>query len=205
MCILQGLHYTDPIKGLTPATSLKLIKECGNIENVLEKVAKSKKFEVAEPFPYVEARELFIKPNVINLKRDLNKMVKFNHFDEEGLKEFMVEEKGFALRTVNTQIGNLLESYKVHGIVKVRAVKSATAPKAKAAATKAKASPEKEKPNVSKAKTSAAKEMKTTKTKASSPEKEKKTTKAISASPKPKKETPKKATPKKEKKADSKK
>ena len=72
MCILQGCDYTDSIKGMGPANSLKFISEFGSIEKSLDKISSMKRYTVPEPFPYLEARKLFQKPDVINLKRDLN-------------------------------------------------------------------------------------------------------------------------------------
>ena len=131
-----------------------------------------------------------MKPNVINLKRDLNKMIKFSPVDENGLKEFLIGEKGFPLRSVNQQIGKLQESYKEHQIVKIKAspaAKRATTPKTKSApakkeaATKSKAAEPKAK--VAPPNTKAANNKKTT---------AEKTPKSKSASPK-KTTTPKKA------------
>ena len=57
MCILCGCDYTYSIGGLGPVTALKLIKECGTIENVLEKIeeknedpTKKKKYQIPEKF-----------------------------------------------------------------------------------------------------------------------------------------------------------
>lgn len=106
-----------------PTSSLKLIQEYGTIEKVLQKIQNQKKFVVPEPFPFVEARALFLKPNVISNKRDLTKMSKFTHVDEDKLKEFLVEKKGFAEKTVNNHIKKLLTSYEVHGTVKIKAAR----------------------------------------------------------------------------------
>lgn len=123
MCILQGCDYTDPIKGMGPASAFKLMQEHGSIEKVLENISTQKKFVIPQPFPYDEARVLFHKPEVISTKRDLNKMSKFTHVQEDKLKEFLVKEKGFAEKTINNQIKKLLNSYEKHGTVKVKAAR----------------------------------------------------------------------------------
>ena len=100
MCILQGCDYTDPIKGMGPATSLKLMTELGSIEKALEQISTQKKYSVPEPYPYAEARKLFQKPDVITLKRDLNKQVKVAQIEEDDLLSFLVDKKGFKENTV---------------------------------------------------------------------------------------------------------
>ena len=60
-----------------PVTAFKMIKECGNIEGVLEKVNekndetdpdKKKKYLIPDKFLYEESRELFLNPDVTSDK-----------------------------------------------------------------------------------------------------------------------------------------
>jgi len=38
LCILCGCDYTNTIQGMGPKTAFNLMKECGSIEKVLEKI-----------------------------------------------------------------------------------------------------------------------------------------------------------------------
>lgn len=42
LCILLGCDYTDTIRGVGPKTALKLIREHGNIETILQKIDRKK-------------------------------------------------------------------------------------------------------------------------------------------------------------------
>lgn len=63
MCMLCGCDYLEPIKGVGAKTALKLIKEHGSMESILEHLKKGKN-PPPEDWPYQEARELFRKPDV---------------------------------------------------------------------------------------------------------------------------------------------
>lgn len=123
MCILIGCDYTESIRGMGPVTSLKLVKEHGTIDKVLEHIADIKKYGIPQEFPYEEARTLFVKPNVLTAKSELKKLSKVTHLDEVKLKEFLVNEKGFSEKTVDKKIEQLLKSYERHGMVKVKAAR----------------------------------------------------------------------------------
>lgn len=75
LCILCGCDYTNNIGGIGPGKSYGFIKKCNNIESVLDEVkcnnenpAKKKKYQIPEPFLYVESRELFHKPEVLDIE-----------------------------------------------------------------------------------------------------------------------------------------
>merc|ERR1719482_2620836 len=105
VCILCGCDYTDTIKGIGHKTALELIKKHGSIEAVLAHNAKQEKpKEVPDPFPFDEARQLFINPEVYDMTQvDL----KWNEPDVEGLKQYLVEEKQFAEERVTKAIERL--------------------------------------------------------------------------------------------------
>ena len=63
-----------------PKTAYNLMKECGSIEKVIEKVKvmnqdenKKKKYIIPENFLYEQSRQLFIKPDVIRDGEELKK------------------------------------------------------------------------------------------------------------------------------------
>lgn len=86
----------EPIPKIGPNTALKLIREHGSLEKVVEYIENDpkKKYTIPEDWPYKEARELFLNPEV----RDANDPAcefKWESPDVEGLVDFLVKEKGF--------------------------------------------------------------------------------------------------------------
>lgn len=95
LCILLGCDYCETIKGVGPVTAFKLIKEHGSLENIvkwIESNPEKTKYKVPENWPYKEAKELFMNPEIS--KADEVEF-KWEEPDLEGLIEFMVKEKGF--------------------------------------------------------------------------------------------------------------
>lgn len=95
LCILLGCDYCETIKGVGPVTAYKLIKEHGSIDNIVEWINKNPdktKYKVPENWPYKEAKELFMNPEIINAD-DVS--LKWKEPDVEGLVTFMVNQKGF--------------------------------------------------------------------------------------------------------------
>lgn len=95
MCILLGCDYCETIKGVGPVTAFKLIKEHGSLEKIVEWIEKNpekSKYKVPENWPYKEAKELFMNPEIKKAED-----VDFKWLDPniEGLVEFMVKRKGF--------------------------------------------------------------------------------------------------------------
>ncbi|KAJ3679600.1 hypothetical protein LUZ60_017611 [Juncus effusus] len=89
-CILCGCDYCDSIKGIGGQTALKLIKQHGCIETILENINKDR-YQIPENWPYEEARRLFKEPNVTLDVPEL----KWTPPDEEGIVNFLVNENGF--------------------------------------------------------------------------------------------------------------
>jgi flap endonuclease-1 len=96
LCILLGCDYLEPIPKVGPNTALKLIRDHGTLEKVVESIEKDpkQKYVIPESWPYQDARELFLNPDV----RDANDPdcdFKWEAPDIEGLVEFLVKDKGF--------------------------------------------------------------------------------------------------------------
>ncbi|KAL4748327.1 flap endonuclease 1 [Aspergillus terricola var. indicus] len=96
LCILLGCDYLEPIPKVGPNTALKLIRDHGTLEKVVESIEKDpkQKYVIPESWPYLDARELFLNPDV----RDANDPecdFKWEAPDIEGLVEFLVKDKGF--------------------------------------------------------------------------------------------------------------
>lgn len=107
LCILLGCDYCDTIKGIGPTTALKMIREHKSIEKVIENLGS--KFTVPEDWPYQDARELFLKPDVIDAEEcDF----KWEAPDAEGLVKFLVLEKGFAEDRIRGGVAKLNKNLK---------------------------------------------------------------------------------------------
>ncbi|OOO08844.1 Flap structure-specific endonuclease [Aspergillus oryzae] len=90
-----GLAY-EPIPKVGPNTALKLIREFGSLEKVVEHMESDpkKKYVIPEDWPYQDARELFLNPDVREASHpDCD--FKWEAPDIEGLVEFLVKDKGF--------------------------------------------------------------------------------------------------------------
>ncbi|XP_010240832.1 PREDICTED: flap endonuclease 1 isoform X2 [Nelumbo nucifera] len=92
LCILCGCDYCDSIRGIGGQTALKLIRQHGSIENIIENINKER-YQIPENWPYLEARRLFKEPLVSADGEQLE--LKWTPPDEEGLINFLVNENGF--------------------------------------------------------------------------------------------------------------
>ena len=117
LCILCGCDYTHSIGGMGPVTAFKFLKDNGDIEGVLKKVQelnedpdKKKKFMIPENFLYKESRELFKNPDVIRDRELLEKQIVFDKPDEIVMKEWLINEKGFAENKVFNGLERLKKS-----------------------------------------------------------------------------------------------
>ncbi|PYH44986.1 multifunctional nuclease RAD27 [Aspergillus saccharolyticus JOP 1030-1] len=96
LCILLGCDYLEPIPKVGPNTALKLIREHGTLEKVVEFIQNDpkKKYVIPDDWPYQDARELFLNPDV----RDSDHPdcdFKWEAPNVEGLVEYLVTDKGF--------------------------------------------------------------------------------------------------------------
>ena len=103
LCILCGCDYTHSIGGMGPVTAFKWLHEDKDIEGVLKKVAqlnsdesRKKKFVIPDKFLFEESRELFITPDVIRDKEELEKLIVFDKPDEDELRKWLIQDKSFA-------------------------------------------------------------------------------------------------------------
>jgi flap endonuclease-1 len=103
LCILLGTDYTDNIKGIGKISALKLIKEYGNIENIL----KSKEYELPENFDYISARKYFMNP----IGKELDKDLKWTRPKWDEFKKFMMDELQFNEKKIDNFINKLKSVY----------------------------------------------------------------------------------------------
>lgn len=115
LCIMCGCDYTHSIGNIGPIKAFKLMKDEKNIERILEVIKKTnddpdkkQKFIIPENFLYEESRELFKKPDVIREKEVIESLLKWNKPQEEELKDFLINKKGFAEVKVDSGIKKLI-------------------------------------------------------------------------------------------------
>jgi flap endonuclease-1 len=106
LCILLGCDYCDTIKGIGPKRAVDLVKEYKSIDVILEKIDKEK-YKVPENWLYKEARQLFIKPEITDPDTiDL----KWTDPDEEGIVQYMCNEKGFNEERMRNGVKKILKA-----------------------------------------------------------------------------------------------
>lgn len=113
LCILLGCDYLDPIPKIGPTTALKLIREHKNLEGVVEYIKKDDKarYSIPEDWPFADARELFLHPDVRAADDPLCDF-KWEKPDMDGLVQFLVGEKGFSEDRVRAGGSRLEKSVK---------------------------------------------------------------------------------------------
>ncbi|XWS64389.1 hypothetical protein CRYUN_Cryun05aG0000700 [Craigia yunnanensis] len=92
LCILSGCDYCDSIRGIGGQTALKLIRQHGSIEHILQNINKER-YSIPDDWPYEEARRLFKEPLVCTDDEQLE--MKWSAPDDRGLITFLVNENGF--------------------------------------------------------------------------------------------------------------
>ncbi|KAI5299536.1 pyruvate carboxylase [Ascosphaera pollenicola] len=97
LCILLGCDYLDPIPKVGPNTALKLIREHGTLEKVVASFEKDpkQKYVLPEDWPYQDARDLFLHPDVRGGDDPLTDF-KWVAPDTEGLVKYLCGDKGFS-------------------------------------------------------------------------------------------------------------
>ncbi|RKU41708.1 Elongation of fatty acids protein 2 [Coniochaeta pulveracea] len=97
LCILLGCDYLDPIPKVGPNTALKLIREHGSLEKVVEFMKNDPKgrYQIPEDWPFEDARDLFFEPDVRQADDPLCDF-KWEKPDTDGLVSFLVGDKGFS-------------------------------------------------------------------------------------------------------------
>lgn len=95
LCMLLGCDYLDPIPKIGPSTALNLIKKYNSMGGVIQAVRDgSLKYTLPEDYPWEDAKELFLHPDVRDADDPLCDF-KWDQPDIDGLVKFLVEEKGF--------------------------------------------------------------------------------------------------------------
>ncbi|PAV61303.1 hypothetical protein WR25_07381 [Diploscapter pachys] len=90
-CILLGCDYCGSIRGIGPKKAFELIKQFQSIEVILENI-DTERYIPPENWPYAQARELLMSPDVISAEQI---QLQWKNPDIEGVVEFMCREKNF--------------------------------------------------------------------------------------------------------------
>ncbi|KFX98509.1 hypothetical protein O988_04303 [Pseudogymnoascus sp. VKM F-3808] len=111
LCILLGCDYLDPIPKIGPNTALKMIREHGSLEKVVEWIQNDdkKRYTIPEDWPYADARELFFHPDVRSADHE-DCDFKWEAPDVEGLIKFLVVENAFSEERVRSGAAKLLKN-----------------------------------------------------------------------------------------------
>ena len=94
-------------------TALKLIRDYGTLEKVVEYIQNDpkKRYTIPDDWPYQDARELFLHPDVRSADHPECDF-KWEAPDVEGLVQFLVNEKGFSEDRVRTAAQRLQKNVK---------------------------------------------------------------------------------------------
>ena len=90
---------------------MKLIREHGTLEKVVEWMKSSEKYTIPDDWPFADARDLFFEPDVRKADDPMCDF-KWEKPDLEGLVNFLVTEKGFSEDRVRSGGARLEKSSK---------------------------------------------------------------------------------------------
>lgn len=109
LCILMGCDYCDSIRGVGPVKAINLMKQHSSIEKITEVITREakKSYQIPEEWPFQEARHLFVEPEITDPSTI---ELKWGSPDEEGLVQFLVEEKGFNEDRIRNGTKRLIKS-----------------------------------------------------------------------------------------------
>ncbi len=107
IAIMVGTDYNDKIPGVGPKTALKLIKQYGDLETIIEEKG------YAVDFPIDEIRNIFLNPPPLEEMPALN----WGSPDSEAIRKILCDEHDFsesritsALERLNSKLEELAES-----------------------------------------------------------------------------------------------
>ena len=100
VAILIGTDFNEGVRGIGPKRAVKLIKTYGGLEALPGEV------RAGLPENYEEIRELYLNPEILE-----DYEVCWNPPDEEGLRSFLRDERGFSPRRVETLIKRVRRAY----------------------------------------------------------------------------------------------
>ncbi|CAN8024666.1 unnamed protein product, partial [Ixodes persulcatus] len=110
LCILLGCDYCESIRGIGPKRAIELIKQHKSIEKIISSIDTKAccytKYTIPEDWPFKEARQLFLEPEVTPASEI---QLKWTDPDEDGLVKFLCEENGFSEERIRNGAKKLLK------------------------------------------------------------------------------------------------
>jgi flap endonuclease-1 len=100
LAILVGTDFNTGVKGVGPKTALKLIRKYQRLEGL------PREYQNRLPSEAQEVRRIFLQPSVTD-----DYEIKFNGVDEDELRHFLVEERGFSADRVDLAIKRMKSFY----------------------------------------------------------------------------------------------
>jgi len=132
VCILCGCDYLEPLKGIGPKKALDRVRKHGDLESVIAALRSEGKIPVPEGYPIDDALRLFHEADVAD-PESLRDDIKWTAPDEEGLVDYLVEQKGFNVDRVRNAIVRLKKARTKGGQRRMDAFFTSGKPKAAAA------------------------------------------------------------------------
>jgi len=96
VAILIGTDFNEGVRGIGPKKAVRLIREHGSLEGLPEEL------QAQLPENYEEIKELYLHPEVLE-----DYEVRWSPPEEEGLRRFLCDERGFSPRRVETLIARM--------------------------------------------------------------------------------------------------
>jgi flap endonuclease-1 len=100
LAILVGTDFNKGVRGVGPKTALKFITEHGRLESLPDRVRNQL------PDNFQAIRAVFLNPDVTDEYE-----IQFRGIDEEGVRKFLCDERGFSTDRVNLAIQRMREFY----------------------------------------------------------------------------------------------
>ena len=110
LCILCGNDYNQNITNLGAIGAYKFIRKYGDIETIIGEIEeKSRKkgrfYQIPKNFDYKNVRELFKNPKINRISYE---EIEWKKPDLEGLKHYLIENKGFSVKRTD----NIVKRFK---------------------------------------------------------------------------------------------
>ena len=101
IAILMGTDFNKGIKGIGPKTAVNLLKRHGKIENMPDEIRSKIEGQNSE-----QVRKLFLQPPVTS-----NYTLNYASLNEEGLTDFLCNQRDFSRQRVETAIRRMKKFY----------------------------------------------------------------------------------------------
>ena len=101
IAVLIGTDFNEGIKGVGPKTALRYVKTYGSLEKALKALG------VKDPEPFLEAKQIFLNPEVTD-----NYKLEWKQPDPKKIMEILVYEHDFNEERVKRAIERLMKAWR---------------------------------------------------------------------------------------------